>query len=427
MSDLSSSLLPRLQAHRLPDLDLGEGALYPHYDGFSLLNLPAAICRWLGIPTRGARPLTDELLAACGPEVRRVVLLVMDGLGWDMLGRYLQLGLGQPWKERLPDGILSPLTSISPSTTSAALTTLWTGASPAEHGIAGYELWLREYGVVTNMILQSPMSFGGDTGGLRRAGFRPETFLSVPSLGPHFLEYGVQPYAFMHTSIARSGLSEMHLRQVNVYPFRSPGDLWIGLRDLMNERSGERQYIYAYWGDIDNLSHHFGPEDERVALEFDSFTRLLDEACLKGLSAEARRDTLFILTADHGEVATPKLPRFDLRHHPEFTRLLHMAPTGENRMAYLFVRPGQVRAVREYVEATWPGDFDLVPSTQAIRAGLLGPGLPHPRLADRLGDLILAARGSAYLWWADIGNPLLGRHGGLTPTEMLVPFLAFRL
>ena len=128
-----------------------------------------------------------------------------------------------------------------------------------------------------------------------------------------------------------------------------------------------------------------------------------------------------------GLSATPKLPRFDLRRHPEFTRLLHIQPTGENRLAYLYVRPGQVKAVREYVEATWPGDFYLLTTAQALRSGLLGPGTHHPLLADRLGDLILAARGSAYLWWADKDNPMLGRHGGLSTAEMLAPFLAFRL
>ena len=306
MPDLSPSLLPRLRAHRLPDLDLGEDVLYPNYGGYSLLNLPSGICRLLKIPAWGAPPLADEYLAACGPEVRRVILLVMDGLGWEMLTRYLQLGLGRAWAGRLPEAAFGPLTSISPSTTSAALTTLWTGASPAEHGIVGYEVWLREYGVVANMILHAPMSFAGDIGGLRRAGFQPEIFLPSPVLSPHLLSYGVQPYAFMHASIARSGLSSMHLREATVVPFRNPGDLWVSLRDLLNERPRERQYVYAYWGDLDELSHRYGPDDERVGLEFDAFSAVFEQAFLKGLTPEARRDTLLILTADHGFVSHPE-------------------------------------------------------------------------------------------------------------------------
>jgi hypothetical protein len=48
-------------------------------------------------------------------------------------------------------------------------------------------------------------------------------------------------------------------------------------------------------------------------------------------------------------------------------------------------------------------------------------------LFDRLGDVIALARGDSYLWWANKDNPLIGRHGGLSPEEMLVPLLAVRL
>ena len=58
---------------------------------------------------------------------------------------------------------------------------------------------------------------------------------------------------------------------------------------------------------------------------------------------------------------------------------------------------------------------------------LFGPGTPHPRLSDRLGDLIVAAHDDAYLWWAEKENPLVGRHGGLSAEEMIVPLLSVAL
>jgi hypothetical protein len=58
---------------------------------------------------------------------------------------------------------------------------------------------------------------------------------------------------------------------------------------------------------------------------------------------------------------------------------------------------------------------------------LFGPGQPHPLLSERLGDLMVLSRGSAYLWWADKENILIGRHGGMSADEMLVPFLAAKL
>ena len=427
MPDLSENFLPRLKAHRLPGLDLGAGSVYPNYEGYSLLNLPGGICRLLGVPPAGALPLADEMLQPYLRQYRRVVLLVLDGLGLFRFQAFLQQGLGSAWQERLPQASLTPLTSVCPSTTAAALTTLWTGASPAAHGIAGYELWLKEYGVTTNMITHAPMTFAGDTGGLKRAGFQPESFLPVPTLGGHLLQAGVQPYAFMHQSIAHSGLSAMHLRQATVYPFHDPGDMLVSLRNLLNEHPGERLYSYVYWGNLDELSHRFGPDDERVAVEFEAFSRILGERFLDRLTPAARKDTLLLMTADHGQMATPKDAQYDLQKHPDLLAALHLWPTGENRLAYLHVRPGQVAFVQEYVEKTWPGQIRLIPTEQVLRSGLMGPGKPHPRLADRLGDLVAFPRDGAYWWWADKENPLLGRHGGLSPSEMVVPLYALPL
>ena len=120
-------------------------------------------------------------------------------------------------------------------------------------------------------------------------------------------------------------------------------------------------------------------------------------------------------------------PHYDLRNHPSLVRRLHILPTGENRLMYLYLRPGQGEAVREYIERTWPNQFVFLDPAFAVSAGLLGPGKPHPRLHDRLGDLLVLARGNAYMWWANKDDHLYGRHGGLSPDEMLVPFLAVRL
>jgi hypothetical protein len=86
-----------------------------------------------------------------------------------------------------------------------------------------------------------------------------------------------------------------------------------------------------------------------------------------------------------------------------------------------------LEAVREAVERTWPRQFTSLDPAYITAQGLLGPGQAHPRLLERMGDLVLLSRGSAYLWWGQDENPLLGRHGGMSPDEMLVPFLGVRL
>ncbi|RPJ45289.1 MAG: hypothetical protein EHM21_09505, partial [Chloroflexi bacterium] len=271
MRNLAPALLPRLETRRLEGLDLGPGTIDPFYDGYSLVNLPASICHWLGAPAFGGPPLGVEILDLYQQSFQHVILLVVDGMGLNTLEEALRHSANDPnlaiWGEMAEDGALAPLTSIAPSTTAAALTSFWTGRTPAEHGVVGFEVWLKEYSMIANMIYHSPASFNGDFGSLRKTGFDPETFLPVPTFGPHLVRSGVRPYAFQHHSIAYSGLSTMLLRGAEVSPFRSLSDLWVSVNLLLDARPAERSYIYIYWGDLDEHSHRFGPGDSRVALE----------------------------------------------------------------------------------------------------------------------------------------------------------------
>lgn len=405
-------------------MDLGYDLIYPHYNGHSILNLPSSICRWLGAPGLGAGPLASELLSPLEGSYRRVILVLMDALAFHRLSRWMQEGQTPVWAALAEQGLFAPLTSVTPSTTSSALTALWTGRSPAEHGITGYEMWLKEYGIVANTILHMPISFKSDLGALSRAGFEPENFISHPTLGSHLASQGIKTYALHHRSIADSGLTRMLFRDVNVKAFSTAADLWINLRHVLESNSDERFYTWVYWDQVDFFGHFYGPDDERSRAEFALFSQAMEQLLLDRLSQAARRETLLILTADHGQIATRPDAHYDLRNHQGLARRLHINPTGENRLAYLHIRPGQTEAVREYMERTWPNQFSLVESAYAAEMGLFGPGQPHPGLQDRIGDYLAVARQEAYLWWANKENRMFGRHGGLHPEEMLVPFLA---
>jgi hypothetical protein len=427
MTDLTSALLPKLSATRLPGLNPGAGFILPDYAGGSILNLPSSLSRWLGAPALGAGPLRGELTAPFERGYRRVLLILVDALALHRLQRWMADGTAPVWQRLAQQGQLAALSSITPSTTSAALTSLWTGCSPAEHGVVGYELWLKEYGIVANMILHSPINYQNDVGSLAKAGFKPEAYLTAPTLGTHLAAHGIRSYALQHRSIIRSGLSQMFFKDVDVQGFNTASDLWINLRHLVESHPTERQYLWVYTGEVDHFSHFYHPDDERTAAEFAAFSLGFERLFLDRLSPAARKDTLVLLTADHGMVATRKDPLYDIANHPELTRLLHLMPTGEHRLMYLFTRPGQGDAVRSYYDQTWPGQFAFLDPAEAVAAGLFGPGQLHPHLYDRLGDFIVAARERAYLWWADKENILVGRHGGLGAEEMIVPLLAAEL
>ena len=426
MPDITDILLPRLSKPKLEGLDLGEGAIHPAYDGLSILNLPASLCHWLGASGPPHPPLEIAELDAIVDGVKQFIVVLIDAVSYERFRGWIA-GMAA---ELDPDGdqcLLAPLTSVVPSTTSSALTTIWTGRSPAEHGILGYEIFLKEFGLVANMITHAPMAFEGPGGSLYNAGFQPETALPVPTLGKYLANAGVEAHAFLHYSIGRSGLSRMHYAGVEKHLFSGLADLWIGVRDLAQSSLKDPRLIWVYYGAVDGVSHRYGPNSERARAEFGTFIQALTQNFIGDLHPAARRQSVLFIIADHGQITTTRNPKYELHNHPDLVDSLHLLPTGENRLIYLYPRPGRVKQVIEYFDKTWPQSFSLIPSEKALKGGLFGPGSPAVEARDRLGDLIAVSQGDAYLWWASKENPLLGRHGGLSQQEMLIPLMAIRL
>lgn len=426
LSDQSQPARTRILDDHLPDLDLGPGSLHPNYRGLSILNLPSSICAWLGAPPLEHPAIDVPAIAEFAAGVDQVVVVLVDALSLHRFQDWLAAQPGPP-SALLEDGMLTTLTSVVPSTTSAALTTLWTGRSPAEHGILGYELFLKEFGLIANMITHSPAAFDGSAGLLYRAGLDPLTFLPVKTIGLHLRAHGIEPHAFLHYSISGSGLSQMHYPQVDVHTYASVADLWISVRQLAEQPLTAKRYVWVYYGGVDGLSHRYGPDSERAQADLLAFVNSLVQDFVRRLDPAIGRRILFVMLADHGQLTTQKDPNFELASHPGLARRLVMVPTGENRLAYLYPRPGQAEAVEEYLDRSWPGAFRVLKATYALDAGLFGPGAPAPSVGDRLGEQIVVGLHDSYLWWAPKENPLIGRHGGLSEHEMLVPFFVRRL
>jgi len=426
MPDLSSTILPVLQSHRMPGLDLPGDSILPHYSGLSVLNLAASLEGWLGLPPGPHARLQVSALDSLASGARQVVVCLLDALSYSRLTDWLE-GPARPWRPMVDDGLLVPLTSVVPSTTTSALTTLWTGRSPAEHGILGYELLLREYGLIANMITLAPAAFDNQRGLLERAGVRPQSLLPVPTLGTRLLQAGVEAHAFIGNSIRGSGLSRMHYADTTLHGFGSPADLWHSLRQVVERPPEDRRFFWAYYSGVDALSHVYGPDSGLVRTEVEFFARAMVDLFVRPLEEKAGLDVLLLMLSDHGQIATTPQPRRHLAQHPDLNLCLHCSPTGEARLPYLYLRPGREKRAREYVAREWPEEFTWLDSGEALQAGLFGPGIPCAQAASRLGDAVLITRGDAYLWWADKPDTLLGRHGSLTAEEMLVPLLATRL
>ncbi len=378
----------------------------PRYAGGSLLNLMASLIRGRGgrTPHRALVGLPPSQLQAC----RKVVVLLLDGLGANQLHRLILAGrvphfLGShPWQK---------ITTICPATTAAAVTTLATGASPTEHAILGWHLHLPDLGMV-GTILPFVTRMGPP---IAEADFNIADYLALPSPlatipGRRVLiSQGAIPTS--RTSLAQSWWTERH-------SFATLNGFIQKLRGFARSRG--RAIAYAYWPHYDSLCHEHGPMGRlpaKHAQELDVFLGRLQRAL-------AGTDTLLLVTADHGHMQTHT--HIHLAQIPGFYASLAMLPSGDARMVQCFVRPGRVpEFLRLTRQAPLRDTAVCVPQAVLLRSGILGPGRPHPALLNRLGDYTLfAAPGHALLYPpAQPSDKKLmpGNHGGLSADELDVP------
>ncbi len=96
----------------------------PDYSGPNVTGVVPALL--------GVRPV--EWMPAPVAGARATVLLVLDGLGWEAL---------QDFPDQLPELRAfsgGPVSTVVPSTTPAALTSITTGMPPSRHGITGFRI-----------------------------------------------------------------------------------------------------------------------------------------------------------------------------------------------------------------------------------------------------------------------------------------------
>ena len=432
--DIAAQIEQIIRQHRLPGLEgyLPEKSIMPNYDGCSITNVAATAAGLLGVELADAAPpLPTDLWADMASDVRNVIMVVLDAVGYRCLQRALAEAKKDSILHRLAQvGRFAPITSVFPSTTVAAMTTIWTGRTPLDHGFIGTKLLLGGQGVLANMLNLGP-AIHRKPGELLDWGWEPDEFVTVPSLGQQLTANGVQTIAHTHLPFIGGALTRIFLRGMDsIRGHVDCNDMWINLRRAISQPSTPApRFISGYWGGTDNTAHVYGPEGEHFQVAMRHLLRSLEEDFLARLPTAAREGTVLIITADHGQTTTPPEQIVQLSDHPALQRTLLVPPAAEARAAYLYVRPDQADSLRAYVSEHLAGRFLLIEAERALEAGLYGPFGAElaPGIRARLGDMLLLAQDDSRLLYSDEPTPFHGHHGSLTPDEMLVPLLMARL
>ncbi|NJN53644.1 MAG: alkaline phosphatase family protein [Anaerolineae bacterium] len=247
-------------------------------------------------------------------------------------------------------------------------------------------------------------------------------------MAQQYAHYGVPSYSFKGREIVDSALSKMHGRglaaDVGAISF---ADMMTQMGQLLHEKAGESLFAFAYWPTIDTLSHFRLSDGTATRAEIRSLFHQIEHEFLNRLTPHARQDTLFFITADHGH--SPWSQHIFLEDHPHLQDMLFMQPTGEVRFAYLYAKHGRIDDLLHYLHTHLSHALFVVRSEEALAAGLFGPGSTAV-VPARIGDVLVIMRDEYILLsraQEEKVRPFKSGHGGMTPAEMLTPWLGYRL
>ncbi|WP_433584159.1 alkaline phosphatase family protein [Microbacterium hydrocarbonoxydans] len=335
------------------------------------------------------------------PRAESVVLVLIDGLGAISLrahaGHARALTAGMAKKD--------VATSVFPSTTAAALTSILTGAWPGEHGLVGYSVLDRSRGVMVNQL-----------SGWESAGVDPASWQVAPTVFEKAAAQGRQAFAVGVAAYAGSGFSRATLRGAEFVSAASPGDRVAAAYDLAERHPGS--LVYCYLPEVDKAGHRHGIASRQWVSALED----VDAA----LARRVPPSVGVLVTSDHGMVDVPAHKQFVLEAE-------HLAGVGhiggEPRMLHVYLDPD---ADADGVLARWRGDLagaaDVGTRAEAIASGLFGAHVTDAA-ASRIGDLLVVSRGNGAVYDGTAPDQrsrgMVGQHGGITPEERQVPVLRF--
>ena len=405
----------------------GKGIVLPAYDDYSFANVTESL---LALHDSSFdRRLPGDVFRGVETDVDHVVCVLLDGFGYDHWRRVRgDRDLLTLFEDR---GALTPLTSVYPSETAAAITTHHTGRTPLEHGLLGWFQYLDPPGV--DALALPFTSLDGTPLAESAPDLSSDDLFDGTGIYERAVDRGIDAHAVLPESLAESEFSRAVTAGAERTGYPEAGTFARTIRRVL-ERATAPSYVHAYEPTIDAIAHAEGTRTERSRSAIADICTGLKTELVDAIGPALAERTLLVVTADHGIVDTIPSENVDLSASSEWSALQESfrsddegdprQPTGSPRNAHFHVRPNRRSTAQELLESAVDGlVFDR---EDAIEQGLFGTGVPGELFERRCGDLIAVHRNRG-LCWRSADTELVGMHGGLTREEMLVPFAAARI
>lgn len=386
---------------------MNKNILMPNYN-HCILNLITSILKNYEVETKyNSLEKIDKLLEK---QYKNVVLVILDGMGENILDNISPNGIFAKNK-------IDEITSVYPSTTTAAMTTYYSGKPPIETGWIAWSQYFKEYGRNIDVLPEKDSCTGEK---LRVKNRKISDIIGYKTVYEQIKEKNsdIKTYEIMPSYCAKKTKITMTANTVE--------EMCESIVTLC--KNSENKFIMAYNDNPDGIIHKNGcysEETKKFILETEQeFEKMLQE--LK------YTNTLVILSADHGHQDINET--IDILQLEEIQECLIMSPTLESRMIGFFVKDNKRKEFENKFNKMFRDKYILYSKEDLFKSNLLGYGNKHKKLEDFIGDYVAIAisdtriKIGTYLS-REMKNPdeKKSTHCGLTKNEMEVPLIVFDL
>lgn len=308
---------------------------------------------------------------------------------------------------------LDIVTSVYPSTTTAALTTYYSGKPPIETAWIAWSQYFKEYGRALDMLPHRESYLGENINKAKIDVFK--TVVNYESIFERIENASKNVKAYEIVPCYSDRRSKRSLRADNI------DEVIMGIEDL-TKMAGEN-FIFAYVDNPDSLLHKYGTDSEEAKNNILEAEQKLKEMCNK-----LNDDTIVIISADHGHKNIEKV--YSILDYPEINECLILPVSLESRTVAFWVKENMKKKFEERFKNAFGNEFLLMTKDEFLDKHFLGYGDKHPKVDDFIGNYIALSVSSSIIrletYLADGKEPKKSTHCGLTKEEMEVPVIVVK-
>ena len=339
----------------------------------------------------------DVLDKALAENYQNVVLMIIDGMGTDILEKHL------PADSFLRSHVVTDISSVFPPTTAAATTAYHSGLPPIASGWMGWMEYIPQYDKIIELFSNAEYYSGKQT--------------DFPVVAESLLKY--------ETIYSKVVKAHPKVEYHKIFPpfdkngVKSFDELCARLKEE-TQQNAHKKLFSVYWTEPDHSIHLCGVCSKEVKSVLEDINAKLENL------AQSLKNTILIISADHGAI---DIQEEMLNDYPDVCDCFLRPPAFESRFKTFFIKEEKKQEFRELFEKYFGKDFVLYTKKEFLEAHILGYGQQHPIVEESLGDFVVIGVTDKELRYTTGEQEvvhMIADHAGFSKDEMTVPLIIIK-